>query len=103
VIPAYKLLRVRKDGTLGSLFIDRRAVLPVGKWLPAKRRPTAGFKVREGWHALPSAYAPHLGRRWERRWFKVQLAGKITRVQRPLRQGGEWLLAERMRILEPAT
>lgn len=27
---AYKLFRLRKDGTLGSLFVNRRAVLPPG-------------------------------------------------------------------------
>ena len=33
---AYKLLRVRKDGTLGPLFVERSRVLPVGKYLGAR-------------------------------------------------------------------
>ena len=30
---AYKLLKVRQDGTIGPLFINCRQVIPIGKWL----------------------------------------------------------------------
>ena len=65
----YKLLRLRKNGTLGSLFINRRAVLPLGIWLPAEEHPTKGYKFRPFWHCLPVPKAPHLtekGRAWYR-------------------------------------
>lgn len=95
---AYKLLRVRKNGTIGSLFIDRRAVLPIGAWVKAKRHPTEGFTVRKGWHALPQAYAPHLSTRG-RRWYKVEL-DVWSAEPRPVSQGGQWYIGQFMRILE---
>lgn len=100
MLTAYKLLRVRKNGTLGSLFINRREVLPIGRWLRAGVYPTSGFKVRGGWHTLARPVAPHLGRRHERRWYKVELKGRITEVKRPTLQGGKWYLARWMRIVE---
>ena len=36
----YKLFRVRKDGTLGSLFINKKEVLPIGEWIKSKSYPT---------------------------------------------------------------
>lgn len=48
---AYKLLRLRKDGSLGPLFINRRMRVPVGEWLSAENHPTKGYAVRQGWHA----------------------------------------------------
>jgi hypothetical protein len=47
---AYKLFRVRKDGTLGPLFINRPQRVPVGKALVAEDHPTKGFAFRPGWH-----------------------------------------------------
>ena len=49
-ITAYKLFRVRKDGTLGPLFINRRQVVPIGEWLTAEEHRTKGFAFRPGWH-----------------------------------------------------
>jgi len=45
---AYKLFRQRKDGTLGSLFINKRNIIPVNKWLNAESFPTKGYAVRPG-------------------------------------------------------
>ncbi len=95
---AYKLFRKRKDGTLGSLFINRRAVLPVGKWLIAETHPTSKFAVRHGWHCLAKPNAPHLSKRG-RVWAKVEIEDYQT-IQRPASQGGQWYLAGIMRILE---
>lgn len=95
---AYKLLRRRKDGSLGPLFINRRQRIPVGKWLWAERHPTKGFAVRPGWHCTCEPRAPHLsptGRVWAR--VEVENAQPY---ERPAAQGGRWLLAERMRVLE---
>jgi hypothetical protein len=58
---AYKLMKHRKDGTLGSLFIHRKAVIPVGVWLDAEDHPTKGYAHRVGWHCTFKPYAPHLG------------------------------------------
>ena len=97
---AFKLFRVRADGTLGPLFINRRQIIPLQTWLLAENHPTPGFAVRPGWHAAPAPYAPHLGMRG-RRWYCVALAG-VTEHCRPACQGGRWLLAQSMMVLFPA-
>jgi hypothetical protein len=98
MIIAYKLLRVRKDGSLGPLFIDRRLRVPLKQWLPAEDHPTPGYAHRPGWHACLKPEAPHLSNRG-RQWFKVQV-DDYELHQRPVRQGGSWVLAKRMRVLE---
>jgi hypothetical protein len=94
---AYKLFRFRKDKTIGSLFINRSAVLPIGKWLAAEDCPTEGYKHRPGWHCLPQPVAPHLTERG-RQWFVVNIRG-VTEEHRPDKQGGTWLLAKEMKIV----
>ena len=93
---AWKLLRLRSDGTLGSLFIHRQAVLPVGPWLVAHPYPTKGYAFRPGWHALLKPVAPHLSKKG-RVWCEVDMIGWTEHV-RPEAQGGRWLLAKKMRI-----
>ena len=95
----YKLFRKRKDGSLGPLFINRRARLPLNQWLDAEDHPTKGYAHRPGWHACARPVAPHLSEKG-RIWYEVELDG-VTRFDRPTPQGGLWLLAERMRILRP--
>ena len=95
---AYKLFRVRKDGTLGSLFIGRRARLPVGEWLKAAVIPTPGFQVRGGWHCCATPEAPHLTIKG-RVWCEVMILG-VSKHLRPPRQGGLWYTADRMKIVE---
>lgn len=97
---AYKLFRVRKDGSLGSLFINRRARLPLGIWMEAEAFPTKGFAYRPGWHALCAPIAPHLSEKG-RRWFEVEVKN-FKRFTRPESQGGEWVLAKQMRIVTDA-
>ena len=99
-LEAYKLFRVRRDGTLGPLFIGRRMRIPLGVWLDAEDIPTRGFARRPGWHAAPRPHAPHLTLRG-RVWARVELQGAEP-LQRPERQGGTWWLARRMRVLEVA-
>lgn len=57
---AYKLMRLKKDGSLGSLFINRKATIPIGEWLEAECIPTDGFQIRKGWHCTFIPQAPHL-------------------------------------------
>ena len=95
---AYKLLRKRKNGTLGPLFINRKQVIPVGKWLQAENHPTKGYAVRPGWHATSKPEAPHLSMRG-RVWTKVEITD-YKKLVRPQNQGGVWLLAQQMKVLE---
>ena len=94
---AFKLLRLRKNSTLGPLFINRRQVIPVGVWLEAECHPTKGYAVRPGWHVTLSPNAPHLSTRG-RVWMRVEVRD-FEELKRPLSQGGTWLLAKWMRVL----
>lgn len=90
------------DGTLSPLFISKSMTVPIGKWMWAKENPTPGFAVRKGWHACVAPEAPHLAKepKHENRvWCKVELFD-YRYFQRPTSQGGRWLLANRMKVLE---
>ena len=93
---AWKLLRVRKDGTLGPLFIDRKLVVPIGHWLKAKAVRTKGFAFRPGFHACSKPVAPHLSKRG-RVWCEVSLRN-ATEHPRPESQGGLWYTAKEMKV-----
>jgi len=93
----YKLLRKRKNGTLGPLFINRRQVIPIGEWLQAENHPTKGFAVRPGWHTTSNPEAPHLSMR-DRVWMKVKI-DDYEKIVRPKSQGGVWWLANQMKVL----
>jgi len=95
---AYKLLRVRRDGTIGPLFINRRQRIPVGEWLTAEEHATKGFAFRPGWHCTVRPEAPHLSTKG-RVWYKVEIL-EYEKYNRPESQGGTWLLAQKMRVLE---
>ncbi len=96
---AYKLLHVRKDGTLGPLFINRRLRVPIGEWLEAEFHPTPGFALRPGWHTSIAPEAPHLTMK-DRAWFQVEVEEWYT-LDRPGAQGGEWFISQWMRVLGP--
>ena len=96
---AYKLLRVRKDGSLGPLFINRRFRVPVGEWILYGCHPTRGFKIRPGWHCTSRPEAPHLSMKG-RAWFEVEVEADAERIDRPASQGGLWYLAKWMRIIK---
>ena len=95
---AYKLLRKHRDGTLHPLFIDRNRAIPVGEWMPAENKPTKGYALRPGWHCTLTPNAPHLSEAG-RVWAKVEVEG-FEFHQRPQSQGGTWVLARMMKVLE---
>jgi hypothetical protein len=95
---AYKLFKVRKDGSIGPLFINTRQRISIGEWLDAEEHPTNGFAYRPGWHASIAPVAPHLSEKG-RAWFKVEI-DDFQRYERPERQGGTWFVANRMKVLE---
>lgn len=94
---AYKLMRLRKDGTLGSLFIHKRAVIPIGEWLVAEDHQTKGYAHRPGWHCTLKPWAPHLSTK-DRVWVKVEVED-FEYFDRPQAQGGKWVLAQKMMVL----
>lgn len=100
---AYKLLKRRRDGSIGPLFINARARLEVGVWYEAEDHPTKGFAHRPGWHCTLKPVAPHLKEQTttqKREWFQVEIEDYEFH-DRPLSQGGRWALAQRMRIVAP--
>ena len=101
---AYKLMKLRKDGTLGPLFINSSMRIPVGEWLEAEDHKTKGFAHRPGWHCCFEPNAPHIKKEPKsgenRVWCKVQIKGKTRKYDRPESQGGAWVLANNMRVLE---
>lgn len=95
---AYKLVRQRKDGSIGPLFINRRQRISTGEWLKAECVPTKGFAVRKGWHVTARPSAPHLSMK-DRVWIKVEI-DDYESFQRPRSQGGMWLIAQKMKVLQ---
>ena len=95
---AYKLLRLRKNGTLGPLFINRRQIIPVGEWLKEEAHKTKGYAFRPGWHCCAKKEAPHLSEK-DRVWAKVEVKDYTT-FERPKSQGGLWVLANNIKVLE---
>ncbi len=94
----YKLLRLRKNGSLGSLFINRKAILPLNNWLVAEPHRAKGYNYRPGFHVLEKPVAPHLNTNG-RVWARVAIQD-FSKHKRPDSQGGWWLLAQKMIILE---
>ena len=98
---AYKLMRVRKDGTLGSLFINKRAIIPIGVWLEAEDYPTKGFTHRPGFHCTFEPVAPHLKQELangEKRVWVECVVEDYEVYQRSEFQGGAWILAKKMKV-----
>jgi hypothetical protein len=94
---AYKLVRLRKDGSVGSLFINRKARLTPGWWMEAESHPTKGYALRPGWHCTAKPIAPHLSTKG-RCWIKVQIEDYEV-FERPESQGGKWYIAKRMKVI----
>jgi hypothetical protein len=99
---AYKLLRIKKDGKLYPLFINKKSHTPIGQWLEAECHPTKGFAIRKGWHCCLKPIAPHLKMNLasgeKRVWVEVEI-DDFQHYNRPESQGGTWVLANRMKIL----
>lgn len=96
-IKAYKLFRLRKNGTLGPLFINKKQVLPLNEWMTAEDHPTKGYAHRPGWHCLMNKEAPHLTTKG-RVWALVVIT-ESKEIERPESQGGSWYLANKMKIV----
>ena len=98
---AYKLLRIKKDGKLYPLFINKTVETPIGEWMQAEFHPTAGFQPRKGWHCCFQPLAPHLKLKLangeQRVWVECEVED-YTAYDRPESQGGAWILAQRMKI-----
>lgn len=97
--PAFKLLTLRRNGTLGPLFINRRQVITPGEWMRAEDHKTKGFAHRPGWHVAPAPFAPHLTEKG-RIWMHVEISDYVVLV-RPDIQGKAWWIARWMRVLDP--
>lgn len=124
----YKLLRQRKDGSLGPLFIGTRLRIEIGQWHLAEDIPTRGYAHRPGWHAGAKPIAEHLTERG-RLWVECEISSDIVYTPethphlftekgdmkrlpsngyylfpRPKHQGGQWVIADKirpLRILNP--
>ena len=96
---AWKLFRRRKDGSLGPLFINRRQRVPVGEWIEAEDHRTKRYSHRPGWHAMMKPVAPHLRQGGDRVWCKVEVMG-VKYYDRPENQGGKWVLAQWLKVVE---
>jgi len=100
---AYKLLRVRKDGTIGPLFVNRQQVIPIGEWMTAIDGKPKALKNRPGFHCTHSPEAGHIKMKLSsgeiRRWYKVEIEDYYE-FPRPKNQGGMWFISKKMKILE---
>lgn len=100
---AYKLLRIKKDGKLYPLFINKTTPTPIGEWLPAECIPTKGFAVRKGWHCCFKPHAPHLKMKLssgeQRVWVECEVEDWES-YARPESQGGNWILAQKMKLIK---
>ena len=100
MLTGYKLMRKRKDGTYGPLFINRKMKLVPGVEYPMEDHPTKGFARRPGWHICPTPEgAPHIKKTSDRVWVKVRFTPHHV-VERPAHQGGVWFLGSTMEIIE---
>jgi hypothetical protein len=98
-IQVYKLFKKRKDGTLGSLFINQKAKLKFDTWYEAETEHyKKGFTYRPGWHCTGEKNAPHLTERG-RVWCKVEIYD-YEELIRPQIQGSKWYLAKNMKIIK---
>lgn len=98
MIIAYKLFRKMKNGELAPLFINKKQRIPFDKWLDAELHPTKGYAVRKGWHCTLKPIAPHLSTK-NRVWVEV-LADGCKFYERPINQGGKWVLAQKIKLVK---
>lgn len=99
---AYKLFRLKPNGKITPLFIDKQRELPIGKWLDSEFIPTKGFAERQGWHCCLKPHAPHLKmdlKSGEKRGWATVKIEDFKYYNRPESQGGTWVLADKMKIL----
>ena len=103
VVYTTKLFKLRKDGTLGPLYIGSKQRIDSkgGEWLPFDEKLTKkGFGERPGWHA-PTKEAPHIKTeaKGQDRVVRDVALRNWTVFPRPASQGSEWYLAGEMMVL----
>lgn len=113
-ILAWKLFRQYEDGTISSLYSNKKLKYEEGKWYEAESHPDktkGGRKYRPMFHATASNRLPHLekskkepivprGNQKGRVYLQVELDGAgIRRVSEA--QGGDWYIGKRMKVLSP--
>lgn len=94
---AFKLFSLKRDGSIGPLFINKKLRLQEGVWYDAEPHETKGFQFRPFWHSALLPIAPHLttkGRIWKR-----VLVEDFTTYERCKAQGGTWVLSNRLMVL----
>jgi hypothetical protein len=96
----YKLFRKRKDGSLGSLFLNRSKVISTGEWLRAEEVTSKKLSFRPGWHICQQPIAPHL-KTDGRVWYKV-MYDDYYELKRPEYQGGVWIIAKWIKLIGEA-
>ena len=97
---AYKLLRVRKDGSIGPLFVNRKQRITVGEWIEAIDGKPKNLANRPGWHTTHSPEAGHLSMK-DRRWYEVRIKDYYE-FPRPVNQGGMWYISKWIKIIKEA-
>ena len=95
---AYKLVKQRRDGSIGPLFIGVTMRIPFGSWLKAEAIRKKGYAFRPGWHCTVKPEAPHLAERPDRVWVEVEVKD-FEYFTRPASQGGTWILAQQIKLL----
>lgn len=95
---AYKLCRLKKNGDITSLFINKSKPLVFGKWLTVESYPTIGYKLRPYWHCTEYPEAPHLSKK-NRVWIKLEIKD-FEKFKRPTSQGNLWYLAKKIKLLK---
>ena len=79
----YKLFEMNKFGNLYPLFIDKKTIYPMGKWIKAENHPTAGYSRRPGIHcgeicsapwlmAADGTYKSQRGKSFKRVWCEIE-------------------------------
>lgn len=94
---AYKLCRLKKNGAITSLFINKKKEIPFNTWLNAESHETKGYKYRPHWHCTSKPEAPHLSNNG-RVWVEVEI-DDYEEFKRPSSQGGIWYLANKIKFL----
>lgn len=95
---AYKLCRLKANGEITPLFINKSKELEFNKWLPAECHPTKGYKTRPFWHCCSEPNAPHLSENG-RVWVQLEIKD-FEEFKRPNNQGGLWYLAKNIKIIK---
>lgn len=94
----YKLFRLKANGKLTSLFINKKQEYEIGQVYYAENHITRGYKERPYFHCVATPKANHLIMK-NRVWCEVEVTDPIF-IKRPLNQGGMWILASSIKIIK---